>query len=150
LQNKDFGAHKSSMTAVPLRNPNYLLLTFLILLGAAILVRTVAIAQHAYNLLLQPPIRLEAPSHFIATVANPDPSHASEVMVSHPVEKLNLIEHHFKEAVAESAPQADSPPKHQRPPHIASQSLRKKVALRRDHRFERNGFTLHRPWTMWW
>jgi hypothetical protein len=134
------------MTAVPLRNPNYLLLTFLILLGATILLRTVAIAQHTYNLLLQPPIPLEAPNHFIAAVANPDPSHASEVMVSHPVE-TNLIEHHFPEPVAESAPH---PPKHQRPPHIASERLRKKVALRRHHRFERNGFTLHRPWTMWW
>ena len=86
-----------------MRNPNYLLLTFLILLGATILVRTVAIAQHAYNLLLQPPIPLEVSRHLIAAVANPDPSHASEVMVSHPVEKLNLIEHHFPEAVAESA-----------------------------------------------
>jgi hypothetical protein len=46
-----------------MRTPNYLLLTFLILLGGTILIRTVAIAQHAYNLLLQPPIPREVSGH---------------------------------------------------------------------------------------
>ena len=133
-----------------MRTSNYLLLTFVILLGATILVRTVAIAQHAYNLLLQPPVPREAPGHFIVAVANSDPSHSSELMDSNAVEKPNLIEHHFLEAVAERTPDAGSPAKHERPPQIASKTPRKKVALRRDHRFERNGFTFHQPWTMWW
>ena len=133
-----------------MRTPNYLLLTFLILLGGTILIRTVAIAQHAYNLLLQPSIPREVSGHLITAVISPDPSHVSTVMDSYPLEKVNLVNHHLPEAVAESAPHADSPTKHQRPPQIASERLRKKVALRRHHRFERNGFTIHRPWTMWW
>jgi hypothetical protein len=133
-----------------MRNKNYLLLTCLVLLGGTILIRTVAIAQHAYNLLLQPPIGREAPTHFVAALANPDPSHASEVMVSYAVEKPNLIEHHFPETVAQSTPDAVSPAKHEVPPKIASSTDRKKVALRRHHRHQPSRFTLHRPWTMWW
>jgi hypothetical protein len=133
-----------------MRTPNYLLLTFLIFLGGTILIRTVAIAQHAYNLLLQPPIPLEVSRHLINAVISPDPSHVSTVMDSYPLQKANLADQYLSETVAESPPDAVSPAKHHGPPQIASKRLRKKVALRRHHRFERNGFTFYRPWTMWW
>jgi hypothetical protein len=131
-----------------MRNPNYLVLAFLILLAGTILVRTVAIAQHAYNRLLQPPIR-EAPGYLISAVAHPERSQTSQIMNSDAVEKPNLIEHHFPDAVAESIPDAVSPAKHQRPPQIGSERPRKNVAVRRPRR-ERNAFAFDRPWRMWW
>ena len=131
-----------------MQSPNYLLLTFLILLAGTILVRTAAIAQHAYNRLLQPPIR-ETPGYLIGAVTNPQRSQTSEVMNSYAVEKPNLIEHHFPDAFAESIRDAVSPAKHQRPPQIGSERPRKNVAVRRPRR-ERNAFAFDRPWRMWW
>jgi len=148
------GAQRRSMTAVDrvsnqskMKTPNCVLLIFLLLLGGTIAVRTAAIAQHAYNLLLQPPIR-EAPRYLIAAGPNPDRSHASEIMSSYAVEKPNLTENHFPDTVAESTSIEVSPAKHERPPKIGSERLRKKVA-RRSHR-ERNAFAFDRPWRMWW
>jgi hypothetical protein len=119
-------------------------MTFLILLAGTILVRTAAIAQHAYNLLLQPSIILEAPGYLIAAAGNPDGSHAA-----YAIENPKLIEHHFAEAVADSTPNAVFPAKRERPLQIGSEKVRKKVALRRRNR-ERNAFAFDRPWGMWW
>jgi hypothetical protein len=129
--------------------PNYLLIC-LILLAGIILVRTVAIAQHAYNVLLLPPTPGEASGPLMAAVASPDTPNASAIMDAHSVEKPRLVEHHSPDGVAKNAPDADSSAKHERPPQIASERHQKKVALRRHHRFDRNRFTFYRPWTLWW
>jgi hypothetical protein len=127
---------------------NHLLIICLILVGVTILVRTVAIAQHAYNVLLLTPVPGEASGPLMAAVASPNTTPASAE--AHPVEKPRLVEHHPPDGVAENAPDTGSSVKRERPPQIASERHRKKVALRRQHRFNRNGVTFHRPWTLWW
>jgi hypothetical protein len=131
-------------------NPTYLLLTFVILLGATILVRTVAIAQHAYNVILLPSVSGNASAHLMAAVATPDTSRPRAILDAHPVEGSNLVEHHFPDALAEIAPDAESSAKRDRPQQIASERHRKKVVLRGHYRLHRDGFIFHRPWTLWW
>ena len=124
---------------------NYRLIICLILLAGTILVRRVAIAEHAYNVVLLPP---SAP--LMAAVISPDTPNSSAIMDTHPVENPRLVEYHFSDSFAKNAPDADFSAKRERPAQIASERHQKKVALRGHHRFDRNGFAFYRPWTLWW
>jgi hypothetical protein len=125
--------------------PNYRLIICLIFLAGTILVRTVAIAQHAYNVVLLPPS-----VSLMAAVVSPNTPNSSAIVDAHLVENPRLVEYHSSDGVTKNAPDADFSAKRERPAQIASERHQKKVALRRHHRFDRNGFAFHRPWTLWW